>query len=77
MQKSSLFSFTSIGVLWIRMKIKIKMKASIGDIKFAVYYAPISSILNESKLEQIKLDASDQTATTEDKSVKSAPLLER
>ena len=59
------------------VKIKIKMKESIGDIKFAVYYAPISTILNESKLEQIKLDSSGPTASKEDRSVKSTPLLER
>ena len=58
-------------------KIKVKMKESIGDIKFAVYYAPISTILNESKLEQINLDTSDPAASKEDASVKTAPLLER
>ena len=59
------------------VKIKVKMKESVGDIKFAVYYAPISTILNESKLESIQLDTSGPTVSKEDKSVKSAPLLER
>ena len=59
------------------VKIKVKMKEDIGDLKFAVYYAPISSIHNESKLEQIKLDTSAPNASKDDKSVKSAPLLDR
>jgi hypothetical protein len=59
------------------VKIKVKMKEDIGDLKFAVYYAPISTLHNESKLEQIKLDAPGPTSSKDDKSVKSAPLLER
>ena len=59
------------------VKIKVKFKESIGDIKLAVYYAPISTMLNEKYLEQIKFDSPDSNVSKEDIGVKSAPLLEK
>jgi hypothetical protein len=57
------------------VKIKVKMKEAVGDIKLAVYYMPISAVLNEELLEQTKLDTFDPAASNKDKSVKAAPLL--
>jgi len=59
------------------VKIKVKMKEDVGDIKLAVYYTPISAMLNEEYLEQTRLDTFDQTASQEDKAVKAAPLLDK
>ena len=59
------------------VKIKVKMKESIGEIKLAVYYSPISAMLNEEYLEQIKLDTFDPTTSNEAKSTRSAPLLDK
>ena len=59
------------------MKIEVKMKEAVGDIKLAVYYMPISAMLNEVLLEQSKLDTFDPGASNRDKSVKAAPLLDK
>lgn len=59
------------------VKIKVKMKESIGDIKLAVYYTPISTMLNEENFEKIKPDIYDPAASKEDKNLKSVPLLEK
>jgi hypothetical protein len=47
-----------------------------GPIKLAVYYTPVSAMLNEEYLEQTKPDSVDPGVSGEDKSVKAAPLLD-
>ena len=58
------------------VKIKVKMKESSGDIKLAVYYTPVSAMLNEEYLEQTEPDSFDPIVSGEDKSVNAAPLLD-
>jgi hypothetical protein len=58
------------------VKIKLKMKESIGDIKLAVYYIPIASRLNEAQLEQITPDDFKVPHSKKDETRKSAPLLD-
>ena len=58
------------------VKIKLKMRESIKEIKLAIYYSPISTKLNEERLEQEKLDVNGPCPSKEDKTVKSAPLLD-
>lgn len=58
------------------VKIKVKMKESIGDIKLAVYYAPISAMLNEEHPERIEPDTFIPATTKEGKGMKPAPLLD-
>ena len=58
------------------VKIKVKMKESSGDIKLAVYYTPVSAMLNEEYLEQTTPDSVDPIVSGEDKSMNAAPLLD-
>jgi hypothetical protein len=57
------------------VKIKIKMKESIGDIKLAVYYTPISAVLNEEYMDRIRPDTYDLSASGDDQRVNLVPLL--
>lgn len=59
------------------VKLKVKMKEAVGEIKLAVYYTPISAMLNEENLEKTKPANFDQTVSVDDKAVKTAPLLEK
>ena len=58
------------------VKIKLKMKESTGEYKLAFYYSPLSANLNRNQLEQIPLKAYGPAPSNENKSVKSAPLLD-
>ena len=55
------------------VKIKLKMKESIGDYKLAFYYSPLAAKLNREQLEQIPPKAYGPAPS---KAAKSAPLLE-
>ena len=55
------------------VKIKLKMKESIGEYKLAFYYSPLSTELNRELLEQIPPEAYGPAPSKE---AKSAPLLE-
>jgi len=58
------------------VKIKLKMKESIGEYKLAFYYSPLAAKLNQAQLEQIASETYGPPPSEEDKMDKSAPLLE-
>jgi hypothetical protein len=58
------------------VKIKLKMKESIGEIKLAVYYIPVASRLNEEQLEQMAPDDFNLPHSKKNETRKSAPLLD-
>jgi hypothetical protein len=58
------------------VKIKLKMKEASGDYKLALYYAPLSTKLNEEHLERTAAEASSPTPAQKDETKKSAPLLD-
>ena len=58
------------------VKIKLKIKESIGEYKLAFYYSPLAAKLNREQLEQVPPEAYGPESSKEDSTVKSAPLLE-
>ena len=58
------------------VKIKLKMKNTIGDYKLAFYYSPLADSLNQEQLEQIPANAYGPDPSKEADSVKSVPLLD-
>ena len=53
------------------IKIKLKMTESTGNIKLAIYYAPLASKLNQAIVENLPKDIPAQGAAGEDKKSKS------
>ena len=53
------------------IKIKLKMTESTGNIKLAIYYAPLASELNQTIVESLPKDLPVQEALDEDKKSKS------
>ena len=53
------------------IKIKLKMTDSTGNIKLAIYYAPLASKLNQAIVENLPKDIPAQEAAEEDKKSKS------
>jgi hypothetical protein len=60
----------------VDVKIKLKIKESVGEYKLAFYYSPLAAQLNRELLEQIPPEAYGPAPAEEDSTVKSAPLLE-
>jgi hypothetical protein len=58
------------------VKIKLKIRESIGEYKLVFYYSPLAARLNQEQLEQIPSEAYGPSHSKEDKTVKSAPLLD-
>ena len=58
------------------VKIKLKIKESIGEYKLAFYYSPLASKLNQEQLEQLPLEAYGPEPSQEEGAVKTAPLLD-
>ncbi len=58
------------------VKIKLKMKNTIGEYKLAFYYSPLADSLNQEQLEQIPAKAYGPDPSKEADSVKSVPLLD-
>jgi hypothetical protein len=58
------------------LKIKLKKKESPVEYKMAIYYAPLSASLNQDQLEQNSTEAFNRKPVSEDKTVKTAPLIE-
>jgi hypothetical protein len=57
------------------VKIKLKMIETKGQFKMAFYYAPLSTQLNEERLENIPPEMYKLLAPKEDESSKAVPLL--
>jgi hypothetical protein len=57
------------------VKIKLKMIEVKGQFKMAFYYSPLSTKLNEERLENIPPEIYKLSAAQEEKSVKAVPLL--
>jgi hypothetical protein len=57
------------------VKIKLKIKESIGEYKLAFYYSPLAAKLNRGQLEQIPPEAYGPAPSEEEHTVKSSPLL--
>lgn len=57
------------------VKIKLKMIEAKGQFKMAFYYSPLSTKLNEERLENIPPDMYKLSAPQEGESVKAVPLL--
>ena len=58
------------------VKIKLKLKESIGEYKLAFYYSPLAAKLNQEQLERIPASAFGANPPKKDKTVKSVPLLD-
>ena len=58
------------------VKIKLKKIEATGQFKLAFYYAPLSTQLNEERLEDIPPEIYKLSASQEGESTKSAPLLD-
>jgi hypothetical protein len=57
------------------VKIKLKKIEATGQFKLAFYYAPLSTKLNEERLEDIPPEIYKLSASQEGESTESAPLL--
>lgn len=58
------------------VKIKLKIKESIGEYKLAFYFSPLAASLNQEQLERIPSNAFSLTPDKNDETVKSVPLLD-